>query len=54
MREVIGKAISAVALLIGYFWIFWDPKKRGWHDHIGGTYVIKKNRRKAHGPATLP
>jgi len=53
MREVIGKAISALALLIGYLWIFWDPKKRGWHDHIGGTYVIKKDRRKEHRPATL-
>ena len=44
LREVIGKAISALVLLIGYLWIFWDPKKRGWHDHIGGTYVVKRNR----------
>ena len=44
LREVIGKAISTLVLLIGYLWIFWDPKKRGWHDHIGGTYVVKRNR----------
>jgi|TARA_B100000809_G_scaffold159942_1_gene157333 uncharacterized RDD family membrane protein YckC len=44
MREVVGKAISTLALLIGYLWILWDPKKRGWHDHIGGTYVVKRNR----------
>ena len=44
LREVIGKAISTLALLIGYLWILWDPKKRGWHDHIGGTYVVKRNR----------
>ena len=45
IREVIGKAISALALLIGYLWIIWDPKKRGWHDHIAGTYVVKRARK---------
>ena len=45
MREVVGKAISALALLIGYLWIIWDPKKRGWHDHIAGTYVVKRERK---------
>ncbi len=44
LREVIGKAISALVLLIGYLWILWDAKKRGWHDHIGGTYVVKRKR----------
>ena len=44
LREVIEKAISTLVLLIGYLWIFWDPKKGGWHDHIGGTYVVKRNR----------
>lgn len=45
LREVIGKAIAALALLIGYLWIIWDPKKRGWHDYIGGTYVVKRERK---------
>lgn len=45
LREVIGKAISTLVMLIGFLWIFWDPKKRGWHDHISGTYVIKRNRK---------
>ncbi len=44
LREVVGKAISALALLIGYLWIIWDPRKRGWHDHIAGTYVVKRQR----------
>ena len=44
MREVVGKAISALALLIGYLWIIWDPRKRGWHDHIAGTFVVKRER----------
>jgi hypothetical protein len=42
LREVVGKIISTVILLIGYLWILWDPKKRGWHDYIARTYVIKK------------
>ncbi|MDA1128150.1 MAG: RDD family protein [Chloroflexi bacterium] len=44
LREVIGKAISVLALLIGYLWIIWDPKKRGWHDHLSGTYVVKRGK----------
>ena len=44
LREVVGKAISALALLVGYLWIIWDHRKRGWHDYIGGTYVIKRER----------
>ena len=44
LREVIGKAIGALALLIGYLWIIWDPRKRGWHDYIGGTFVVKRRR----------
>jgi len=44
LREVIGKAISALALLMGYLWIIWDPKKRGWHDYIAGTFVVKRRR----------
>ena len=44
MREVFGKAIAALALLIGYLWIIWDPKKRGWHDYIAGTFVVRRER----------
>ena len=42
MRELIGKIISAVIVLVGYLWVIWDPGKRGWHDHIGQTYVGRK------------
>ena len=44
LREVVGKAISALALLMGYLWIIWDKQKRGWHDHMAGTFVIKRTR----------
>lgn len=44
LREIVGKFLSAIALLLGYLWVGWDKEKRGWHDHIGGTYVVRKRR----------
>ena len=41
LREVIGKIVSSIALCIGYLWIAWDKEKRGWHDRIASTHVIK-------------
>jgi len=32
---------SALALLIGYLWVLWNPEKRTWHDLAAGTYVIR-------------
>ena len=42
LREIVGKFLSFVALLLGYLWVGWDREKRGWHDHIGGTWVVRK------------
>lgn len=44
LREIVGKFLSGLALLLGYLWVGWDREKRGWHDHIGGTYVVRKRR----------
>ena len=44
--RLIGYWISAIVFYIGYIWIFIDKRKRGWHDLIAGTVVIK-----AQGPA---
>lgn len=41
LREVLGKVISGLAFLLGYVWVAWDPRKRAWHDYIGGTYVVR-------------
>ena len=41
-REVPGKLISAVPLFLGFASAGWDDRKRGWHDHIAGTYTIQK------------
>ena len=37
----IGYYISGLVFYIGFIWIFIDKRKRGWHDLIGGTVVIK-------------
>ena len=42
LREVLGKLVSTVVILLGFLWIGWDRRKRGWHDHIAGTYVVRK------------
>ncbi len=41
LREVPGKIISAVVLGLGFFWVAFDAEKRGWHDMIAGTHVIR-------------
>ena len=41
LREIVGKFVSAIVILLGYLWIGWDRRKRGWHDHISGTYVVR-------------
>ncbi len=43
MREVIGKLLSGI-LYIGFIWVAFDREKRGWHDHIAGTYVVRARR----------
>ena len=41
---MIGKIIVFLVMFIGFIWVIWDPKKRGWHDYIGNTYVVKRNQ----------
>lgn len=41
LRETIGKIVSAIVLLLGFIWILFDDKRQGWHDKIGGTFVVK-------------
>jgi uncharacterized RDD family membrane protein YckC len=41
LREVIGKAISAMILSLGFIWIFLDRDRQGWHDKLASTYVVQ-------------
>jgi uncharacterized RDD family membrane protein YckC len=33
--------LSAIPLLLGYFWMLWDPKKQTWHDKLVSSIVVK-------------
>ena len=41
---LIAGYLTGTLLLLGYLWIARDPRKRGLHDYIAGTYVIRRVR----------
>ena len=41
LREIIGKFVSAIILMIGYLFPLWDAKRQALHDKIVNTYVVK-------------
>jgi uncharacterized RDD family membrane protein YckC len=38
----LGYIVSGLPLGLGFLWIAFDQRKRGWHDMIAGTVVIKQ------------
>ena len=36
----IGRIISGIPCLLGYFWMLWDSQKQTWHDKIATTVVV--------------
>jgi uncharacterized RDD family membrane protein YckC len=46
LREILGKFVSGIAFCLGYLWIAIDEEKRGWHDSIASTHVVKVESRK--------
>lgn len=36
----LGKLVSGIPCLLGYFWMLWDPEKQTWHDKIATTVVV--------------
>ncbi|QJR79718.1 RDD family protein [Alteromonas pelagimontana] len=47
LRQSIGRYFAyipaTVPLFLGFFWIGWDKKKQGLHDHLAGTAVIREH-----------
>lgn len=37
----IGRIISTIPILLGYFWMLWDKDKQCWHDKIANDYVVR-------------
>ena len=40
LREIIGKWVSAIVILLGFLWIIWDKDRQGFHDKIADTLVV--------------
>lgn len=40
--RVLSQIVSAIILYIGYIMIAFHPQKRGLHDIMAGTFVVKK------------
>ena len=38
--RVFGYLVSALALFLGFIWVIFSDKRRGWHDMLAGTCVI--------------
>lgn len=36
----IGRWVSALPLLLGYFWMLWDKNKQTWHDKFANSIVV--------------
>ena len=41
LREIVGKFVSWLLLMIGYLMVAFDSRKQGLHDKIAKTYVIR-------------
>ncbi len=41
MRELLGKTVSGIVLMIGFIWGLFEKERRTWHDFIGGTRVVQ-------------
>ena len=38
--RLLGYAISALVLWLGYLWVLVDEDRQGWHDHMARTWVV--------------
>jgi uncharacterized RDD family membrane protein YckC len=36
----IGRIVSTVVILLGYFWMLWDRESQTWHDKFAGAVVV--------------
>ena len=36
----LGRIISTIPLLLGYFWMLWDGERQTWHDKFAGSIVV--------------
>jgi uncharacterized RDD family membrane protein YckC len=39
--RLVGQAIALAPAALGWIWLAFDREKRGWHDHLARTYVVR-------------
>jgi uncharacterized RDD family membrane protein YckC len=39
--RALGKVLSSVVFLLGYFWMLWDAHSQTWHDKLADTFVVR-------------
>ena len=39
----IGRYVSAIPCLLGYFWMLWDKEKQTWHDKFANDVVVPES-----------
>ncbi len=37
----LSKILSYIVLMLGFIWVLFNKERRGWHDMIANTYIIK-------------
>lgn len=43
LLRLLGLYVASAVFYLGFIWIFIDKRRRGWHDLIAGTVVIKRS-----------
>jgi uncharacterized RDD family membrane protein YckC len=41
LRRLAGMLLAALPGLAGFLWVAFDLERRGWHDRVGGTLVVR-------------
>ncbi len=41
--RLLGMYVASSVFYLGFIWIFVDKRRRGWHDLIAGTVIIKRS-----------
>ncbi len=43
LLRLLGMYVASAVFYLGFIWVFIDKRRRGWHDLIAGTVVIKRS-----------
>jgi uncharacterized RDD family membrane protein YckC len=41
LKRTLGTLLAILPVFLGVAWMFWDKRKQGWHDKLGGAVVIR-------------